>query len=54
MRVKFSDRVRELGNIVAPYLDEWAQLNPNAPENIKKLYKEYIDLANKEYEEASL
>lgn len=54
MRVKFSDKVHELGNIIAPYLDEWAQLKPDTPENIKKLYKEYIDLANKEYEDASL
>lgn len=54
MRVKFSDKVHDLGNIIALYLDEWGQLKQNAPENIKKLYKEYIDLANKEYEDASL
>ena len=54
MRFKYSDRVHELGDIVDPYLDEWAHLKSDAPDNIKKIYKEYIDLANKEYEEASL
>ena len=53
MRFRYSDKVHNLQNIVRPYYDEWANLKPDAPEHIKKTYKELMDLMNKEYEEAS-
>lgn len=54
MRFTFSDKVHELQDMVRPYYDEWAHLKPNAPENIKKVYAELMELMNKEYEEAAL
>lgn len=52
MRFTFSDKVHELQDIIRPYFDEWGQLKPNAPENIKEMYEELIRLMNKEYEAA--
>ena len=43
MRVKFSDKVHEMGNIVEPYLDEWAQLKPNSPEKLKNYIKNTLN-----------
>lgn len=53
MRFKYSDKVNRLREIVEPYFDEWAHLKSDAPEHIKKTYKELMDLMDKEYEEAS-
>lgn len=53
MRVVFSDKFHELLEIVKPYVNAYtAELDPNAPEDIKRAYKEFMKLGDKEYEEA--
>ena len=53
MIVRFSTKVDELWKRISPYIEEGAHLKSDAPEHIKKTYKELMDLMDKEYEEAS-
>lgn len=55
MRIVFSERVKELLKMVKPYIDpDTSELNPDAPDEIKRAHKEFKELADKEYEAACL
>ena len=55
MRVVYSDKVEKLWDKIEPYfiMDGLTlKLDSDAPDDIKKAYKEYKILSHKEYEEA--
>lgn len=53
MRIQHSEKFNELLKKVESYIDIDG-IRPDAPENIKKLYKEFIELGEKEYNAALL
>lgn len=56
MRLRYSDEVNRLSDIIDPYMD-WTfppKLKENAPQEIKEAYQQFKELAQKEYKEAMM
>lgn len=52
MVLKYSKRIQDMQKKLEPYFDGLGDLVPDAPENIKQLYKRYLEESDKEYLEA--
>lgn len=55
MRVIYSDKVKQLYKTVKPYIERVgldSHIKADAPQEIKELYEEWKELANKEYMES--
>lgn len=55
MRLIYSDEANRLYDMVEPYIEfsiKGSHIKDDAPEEIKKAYKKWQELANKEYHDA--
>ena len=53
MRIVYSDELKRMLRIVEPWLVD-NKISPDAPDDMKELYKKMIAQANPEYEAACL
>ena len=51
MRIVYSDELKKMFGVVEPWL-VGKGISPDAPDDIKELYKKMKDQANREYEAA--
>lgn len=53
MRIVYSDELKRMLSIVEPWIVN-NKISPDAPDDMKELYKKMIAQANREYEAACL